>query len=627
MNLHNMKKLHLLIAAIATSCFSFAQVNLTNYNQVINKGLLSVEEPGKNQILNEKSGVVFWSDDFSDPNTWAIDNDTTGLGAEYGWSIDNTIDGWYFSNPVNSTSGGNFAELNNGNPTTTPATQLSNVTYTMTTANPIDVMALAGTDQVSLSFLQYGARFNDLQEILISVNGVTFTPVGDNSDKDVLSSAGGSAYNNPDNKVINLAPYISGFSSSVWIQFRWTTAYPNSASNPNVWVTYGWMIDDVELVTNPSNDLTIDSYNFGSLGIPYYQIPQAQIAPIDFSAQAMNNGAVDQPGTQLSVDVTGSSTFSGTSATSTLLVGSSDSLFLTSQFTPSSTIGVNDISISVSSDSTVLYGDNNPNDNTSTESISITDHTYARDMGSVDGGSFNAGEPFEVGPYFDIFADQTLKAIDVTISTSSEAGATIYGVLYSIDAATGDFIFEANTDDYVLTSSDVSGGANITLPLFSPFQLLNGRGYLAVVGAYGDGGLTNDLVVATSGESAVQTSFYYDGADLTWYYTTSTPMVRLNFDPTINIQERTETNIFLNQNMPNPFTDYTVIPFELDKTMNIDFEVLDITGKVVKSLSLGTMGAGKHQINLSSDSFRNGIYYYSIKSDSFKVTKKMIVQK
>ena len=54
MNLHNMKKLHLLIAAIATSCFSFAQVNLTNYNQVINKGLLTVEEPGKNQILNEK---------------------------------------------------------------------------------------------------------------------------------------------------------------------------------------------------------------------------------------------------------------------------------------------------------------------------------------------------------------------------------------------------------------------------------------------------------------------------------------------------------------------------------------------------------------------------------------------
>ena len=58
MNLHNMKKLHLLIAAIATSCFSFAQVNLTNYNQVINKGLLTVEEPGKNQIFQPKVPLI-----------------------------------------------------------------------------------------------------------------------------------------------------------------------------------------------------------------------------------------------------------------------------------------------------------------------------------------------------------------------------------------------------------------------------------------------------------------------------------------------------------------------------------------------------------------------------------------
>ena len=61
--------------------------------------------------------------------------------------------------------------------------------------------------------------------------------------------------------------------------------------------------------------------------------------------------------------------------------------------------------------------------------------------------------------------------------------------------------------------------------------------------------------------------------------------------------------------------------------MDINFEVLDITGKVVKNLSLGNMGSGAHQINLNSDSFRNGIYYYSIKSAEFKVTKKMIIQK
>jgi hypothetical protein len=620
-----MKKSYLIFAGLAATFSSYAQGNLTNYTEAINKGLVTVEKPGTNQILNEKSGVVFWSDDFSDPNTWTIDNDTVGLGAEFGWSIDSNNDGWFFTNPINSTSGGNYAELSNGD--AQAGTQLSNMTYTMTTANPIDVLALAGTEQVSLSFLQYGALFNDLQEILISVNGVTFTPVGDNSDKDVLSSSGGAAYDNPDNKLINLAPYIAGFGSSVWIQFRWTTAFPNSASNPNVWITYGWMIDDVELVTNPSNDITINSYNFGSAGLPYYQIPVAQIAPIDFSAQVTNNGALDQPGSMLSVDVTGTSSYNGTSATTTIAVGSTDSLFTTTQFTPSSTIGSSDIALSISSDSTDLYGDDNPNDNSATETIEITDYLYARDMGVADGGSYNVGEAFEVGPYFDIFADQTLKAIDVTISNSSEPGAIIYGVIYSVDAATGDFIFEGNTDDYQLTSSDVSSGATITLPLFSPFTVLTGRGYLVVAGAYGDAGATNDLVVATSGNSEPQTCFYYDGTDLTWYYTTGTPMVRMNFDQTINIQERLETKISLGQNMPNPFSNNTIIEFELDKQMDIEFEVLDITGKVVKNLSLGTTGAGTHQINLNSDSFRNGIYYYSIKSAEFKVTKKMIIQK
>ena len=616
-----MKKLYFLLAACSASLITYSQIKTNVYSEAINKGFVKVEKPGMNQINHEKTGVVFWNDDFSDPTTWTIDNDTVGLGADYGWSIDNSVDGWFFSNPVSSTSGGNFAELNNGDATT--GTQLSNVTYTMTTAAPIDILSLAGTEQVSLSFQQYGARFNDLQEILISVNGVTFTSVGDNLDKDVLSSAGGAPYDNPDTKVINLAPYIAGFSSSVWIQFRWTTNFPNSASNPNVWITYGWMIDDVELLTNPSNDLTINSYYFGSAGLPYYQIPTGQIAPIDFSAQVMNNGALDQTGSTLNVDVTGASTYNGSSASSTIVVGAMDSLFTTTQFTPNSTLGNCDISISVSSDST----DINPGDNAALETIAITDFTYARDQGVIDGGSFNAGEPYEVGNYFDIFADQDLKAIDVTVSSSSEAGAIIYAVIYSIDAASGDFIFEGNTDDYTLTASDVSGTANITLPLFSPITLLSGRGYLAVVGAYGDGGASNDLVTATSGESEPQTSFYYDGTDLTWYYTTSTPMVRLNFDQTINIQDRAETGISLKQNMPNPFNNNTIVEFELDKQMEVSFEVLDITGKVVKVLNLGNMGVGTHQINLNSDSFRNGIYYYSIYNDEFKVTKKMLIQK
>jgi hypothetical protein len=56
----------------------------------------------------------------------------------------------------------------------------------------------------SLTFRQYGARFNDLQEIQMSTDGTTWITIGDNLDKPVLSAAGGSAYPNADTKTINL---------------------------------------------------------------------------------------------------------------------------------------------------------------------------------------------------------------------------------------------------------------------------------------------------------------------------------------------------------------------------------------------------------------------------------------
>ena len=69
----------------------------------------------------------------------------------------------------------------------------------------------------------------------------------------MTSQANGSnPYPNPALRTVNLYPYIAGNASSVWIRFSWTTNYPNSATDPNVWITYGWLIDDVQLSATPS---------------------------------------------------------------------------------------------------------------------------------------------------------------------------------------------------------------------------------------------------------------------------------------------------------------------------------------------------------------------------------------
>ena len=201
---------------------------------------------------------IIWSDDFDDPSIWTLDNNGQS-GIEYGWNINSISDGWYSASGINSTSGGNYAELVNGNPIS--GTQSANVVYTMTTTNSIDVIGLAGSNQLSLQFEQYGARFNDLQEISISTDGVIFTPIGNNLDQPILSSSGGTAYLNPHVKQINIYPFLTQNNDPIWIRFSWTTNYPN-LSDPNVWITYGWYIDDIKLVTNPTDVTLIPDPNF-----------------------------------------------------------------------------------------------------------------------------------------------------------------------------------------------------------------------------------------------------------------------------------------------------------------------------------------------------------------------------
>ena len=156
--------------------------------------------------------------------------------------------------------GGAFAELTNGDPFTNPSWPM-NVVYTMTTASPIAVYDSIGSGNATLSFEEFGARFNDLQEVQVSTDGINFTTVADNLSYAVLSQSGGSSYPNPALRTVNIAPYIASNPNSVWIRFSWTTNFPNSATNPNVWVAYGWMIDDVQLSETPANSISLIEEN------------------------------------------------------------------------------------------------------------------------------------------------------------------------------------------------------------------------------------------------------------------------------------------------------------------------------------------------------------------------------
>ena len=561
--------------------------------------------------------TILWSNSFDTPSTWVLNN-SGQTASNFGWNINSTSQGWWSILGISDTggSGGNNAELSNGNALT--GDLAFDVTYTMTTAQPIDIVSLGGSNQVSLTFRQYGARFNDLQEIQMSTDGSTWITIGDNLDKTVLSASGGSAYPNADTKTINLGTILSANPAPIYIRFSWTTNYPASAANPNVWITYGWYIDDVKLVTNSTNDLSVTSSSWGSVGLNYYQIPLTQIAPIDFSAKVFNGGVNNQSNVVYTVT---SGTYSGTSNPANIVSLDTATLDITTPFTPASTIGNVVVTSAISADSTDDLPSNNAISNIS---FAITDYIYARDKGTSAANSYagsqnNDPDGYEAGNVFDIVQNQSCKAINVRLlggANGTVVGTEIYAKLYWMDPAAADPVYI--TESAVLIVATANLNTNLVMELNDLVDLEAGKTYLAVVGAFGAG-----LEISNSGISEPQTSFFLDMLDNTWYYTTSTPVVRLNFDPTIGINETT-TEISGVSIYPNPSSSSVNLEMNIANPSEVSIQVTDLSGKIVATQNLGFLPLGKNQTTIQSASFNNGLYYVTISSNGTSVTKKFI---
>ncbi|MEY4521667.1 MAG: hypothetical protein RIT10_852, partial [Bacteroidota bacterium] len=506
------------------------------------------------------------------------------------------------------------AELTNGDPTASPASQALDVTYTMTTTQPIS-LATSGT-QVSLEFLQFGARFNDLQEIQISTNGTTFIPVGNNNDFTVLSSTGGSAYANPSTKTINLAPYLSG-ATQVWIRFSWTTNFPTQATNANVWITYGWYIDDVKLMTNADYDLSVDGTYWGTAGLNYYQIPTSQIAPIDFTANVSNIGTQAMSNVKLNIDVN-SGAATGSSTPVTIASQADDSLAIATSYTPAG-IGTYAVTRTLTATNT----DDVPTNNTFAPiTFSVNNYIYARDNGVYAGTTSNGTDGFEVGNFFDIWSDQMVQGINTRIATGTPVGTEVYGKIYYVDTATGDFTYLTESDPFTVTTAMLNTDKLIVLP--DPVQLTANTTYVVVVGT-----LSPNLKIANAGTSYKQTSFIFDrgvidaqNPDGTWFYQTGTPVVRLNFDPTLSINENsafaTVGNVY-----PNPTSGEATINYSLMNAAKVAVNVLDITGKTIYTKSIA-QNAGANSVTFDATSFTSGVYYVTVATEGSTVTKKLI---
>ena len=83
----------------------------------------------------------------------------------------------------------------------------------------------------------------------------------------------------------------------------------------------------------------------------------------------------------------------------------------------------------------------------------------------------------------------------------------------------------------------------------------------------------------------------------------------------------------LYQNTPNPFADQTTISFNLPQSSDATLSIFDVTGKLI-TIKKGSFDKGINTIQLNKDDLSvSGVLYYTLETEGFTDTKRMVVLK
>ena len=87
----------------------------------------------------------------------------------------------------------------------------------------------------------------------------------------------------------------------------------------------------------------------------------------------------------------------------------------------------------------------------------------------------------------------------------------------------------------------------------------------------------------------------------------------------------------LKQNYPNPFNPLTKIEFYLAENANVQIDIFNTAGQLIKNLTTQKMVKGQHAVTFNGSSLASGVYYYRLtvagSKDVFSETRKMLLIK
>lgn len=267
--------------------------------------------------------------------------------------------------------------------------------------------------------------------------------------------------------------------------------------------------------------------------------------------------------------------------------------------------------------------------------------TTSPDAGSGNYDEFTAYNTFEFTDCSFDQAKDTIKKVCFYLSDSTELGAGPFEVGISEAGAKGtlygksDPFFADDASDigsWVCLDITLDSNGNsingVPLPINDPtiqsaYAYYGGGQFQAGIGEHGN---------ATYYQSLIQGNF--GGVGSAVYLAGGIYMLRVemnekdeNCDAIQSIADHEDDASFnLGQNRPNPFDGTSTIQYELEENANdVTFTVRDVTGKVVKEEGFGGQGPGEHRIDLNGSDFGAGVYYYTLRVDGERNTRRMVV--
>lgn len=614
-----MKKVYLTGAIMAFSGLIFAQTNLAQAN--MENYVLTANQNGIHPTHlandNRAEGDEIVANDFSTAADWLNPVDANGNQ----WQIGTTF------GPSQYTVIGAMASTTAANGYAAFDGITSLIDGTVTAQDAIveldQTINCGGISGVVLEFEQrYGAFNSDETIVEVSGDGGTnWTEYLLNEDAVTNEAATQSTI------TLNVSA-VAGNSANVRVRFRWREL----GADPNYGSGYAWQIDDFKLIEawNYESAMITPLYRMGvgmtyDQGLEYHMIPTAQISPIEFSCQIMNNGGMIQTGSNLSADVefNAGNVFSDVSPSSDIALLATDSFVVATAFTPASGVGTYNVTMMANQTNTDVDLTNNE----FTYSFEVTDHTFARDngveSGSISNVSNNTGLSMSIGNVMNVFTNGEIGALDVKLSDdAANSGKVFYAAIYKLNAAGDGYDWVAQSNDHTVISANVNNF--VRMPFESPVAVSAGEEILIVAGHYGD---DVEFSYAQGTEDGTVLGFTDDGASLFSLTGASAIMVRADMRDFTGVEEVAVDNISVAQNVPNPFNGNTVVSYNLNEASNVSIEIIDVTGKVVSTINEGTQAAGEHNITIDGSTLAEGTYFYTFTAGEYKVTKRMVVSK